>query len=157
MQHFVYPSIAFWLYTVLQYLSSIWSNSLVFHTSEGISSSPAAFLFLIFVSTMLSSSSANCPSLMFNGLLMIFMIGSSVTIGDFPSRFLKCSFHKCIHSSWVAAFSFALAVLFLLLTSFIVCHAIRGCLSSTKSRTLLIWSWMYSVCSFRYVLVHFES
>ena len=68
---------------------------------------------------------------------------------EFPSRYLKCSFHKCICSSWLAAFSFALEVLFLLLTSFTVCHAIRDCLSSTKCRTILIWSWMNSVCSFR--------
>ena len=42
------------------------SNSLVFHTSGGISSSPAAFLFLIFLSTESSSSCVKCPSLMYN-------------------------------------------------------------------------------------------
>ena len=52
--------------------------------------------------------------------------------------------------SWLAAFSLVLAVLFLLLTSLIVCHDIRD---SAESLTLLIWFWMYSVCSFRYTLV----
>ena len=148
MQPFVHFSIVFWLYTVLQYQSSMLSNSLIFHTSSGISSRLAAFLFLIFVFTM-SSSCINCPS----WLLIIFMIGLSVTLGYFPSKFLKCSFHKCLHSFWLAAFSFALEVLFLLLTSFTVCHTIQDCLSSTKFLILLIWSWMYSVCSFKYALV----
>ena len=59
----------------------------------------------------------------------------------------------CIRFSWLAAFSLALKVLFLLLTSFIVCHAIRDCLSSTECRILLIWSLMYSVYSFMYALI----
>ena len=37
------------------------------------------------------------------------------------------------YSCWFVAFNFALAVLFLLLTSFIVCQAILDCLSSTES------------------------
>ena len=40
---------------------------------------------------------------------------------------------------------------FLLLTLFIVCHAILDCLSSTESLILSIWFCMYSVCSFRYM------
>ena len=44
------------------------SNCLVFHTSGGISSSPAACLFLIFLSTESSSSGVNGPSLMSNCL-----------------------------------------------------------------------------------------
>ena len=55
------------------------SNCLVFHTSGGISSSPAAFLFWIFRSTELSSSRVNGPSLMSNCLLIILVIGSCVT------------------------------------------------------------------------------
>ena len=47
-------------------------NCLVFHTSGGFSSSPAAFLFLIF------SSCVNGPSLMSNCLLIILVIGSCV-------------------------------------------------------------------------------
>ena len=39
------------------------SNFLVFHTSGGISSSPAAFVFLIFLSTESSYSRVNGPSL----------------------------------------------------------------------------------------------
>ena len=45
------------------------SNSLVFHTSGGISLSPAAFLFLIFLSTELSSC-VNSSSLISNCLLL---------------------------------------------------------------------------------------
>ena len=52
------------------------SNILVFHTSGGISSSPATFLFLIFLSTESISSIVNGPSLMSNCLLIIFAIGS---------------------------------------------------------------------------------
>ena len=93
------------------------SNCLVFHTSGGISSSPAAFLFLIFLRTESSSSLVNGPSLMSNCLLIILVIGSCVTFGGLPSRFLKCCFRSFILSCWFAAFNFALAVLFLLLTS----------------------------------------
>ena len=59
------------------------SNCLVFHTSGGISSSPAAFLFLIFLSTKSSSSRVNGPSLMSNWLLIILVISSCVTFGGF--------------------------------------------------------------------------
>ena len=53
------------------------------------------------------------PGLMSSLLLTIFVRGLSVTFGEFPRRFLKCSFHIRIRSS----FSLALEVLFLLLTS----------------------------------------
>ena len=131
--------------------NSMSSNCLVFHTSGGISSSPAAFLFLIFVRTESNSSLVNGPSLMSNCLLIILVIGSFVTFGGFPSRFSKCCFHSFTLSCWLAAFNFALAVFFLLLTSFIVCQAILDCLSSTESLILSIWFCMYSVCSFRYM------
>ena len=84
-------------------------------------------------------------------LLIILVIGSCVIFGGFPSRFSKCCFHSFILFCWFAAFSFALAVFFLLLTSFIVCQAILDCLSSTESLILSIWFWMYSVCSFIYM------
>ena len=151
MHPFIHLSIGFWLYTALQWRSSMSSNCLVFHTSGGISSSPAAFLFLIFLRTESSSSCVNGPSLMFNCLLIILVIGSCVIFGGFPSKFSKCCFHSFILSYWFAALSFALAVFFLLLTSFIVCHAILDCLSSTESLILSIWFWMYSVCSFIYM------
>ena len=130
------------------------SNCLVFHTSGGIPSSPAAFLFLIFLRTESSSSWVNGPSLMSNYLLIILVIGSWVTFGGFPSRFSKCCFLSFILSCWFVTFSFALAVVFLLFTSFIVCHAILDCLSSTESLILSIWFCMYSVCSFRYMLAN---
>ena len=69
---------------------------------------------------------------MSNCLLIILVIGSSVIFGGFPSRFLKCCSHSFTLSCWLAVFNFALAVLFLLLTSFIVCQAILDFLSSTK-------------------------
>ena len=124
------------------------SSCLVFHISRGIS---AAFLFLIFLRTESSSSLVNRPSLMSNCLLIILVIGSFVTFGGFPSRLSKCCFHSLILSCWFAAFNFALAVLFLLLTSFIVYQAILDCLSSTESLILSIWFCMYSVGSFRYM------
>ena len=155
MHVFVHLSVVFWLYTALQYRSSMTSHFLVFHISEGISLSFAAFLFLIFLSTMSSSSCISCPSLMSSWLLIIFVIGSSVTFGGFPSKISKCCFLRCIRFSRRAAFSLALTVLFLPFTTFTVCHAILDCLSSTESLILLIWFWLYSVCSFRYTSVHF--
>ena len=143
MHPFVHLSIVFWLYMALQCQSSMSLNSLVFHTSGGISSSPATYSFLIFLSTE-SSSCVNCPSLMSNCLLIILMIGSCVTFGGFLSKFLKC-LHCCIRSSWLIAFSLAFAELFLLLTLFTVCHAILDCLSSIESLILSIWFCMYSV------------
>ena len=121
------------------------SNSLVFQSSGGISS-PATFLFLIFLSSE-SSSCVNCPSLMSNCLLIILVIGSCVTFGWFPSKFSKCCFHSCIRSSWMV-------VHLLLITSFTVCHAILDGKSSTESPNLLIWFCMYSVCSFRHMLAN---
>ena len=154
MHPFIHLSIRFWLYTALQCRSSRSLNCLVFHTSGGISSSPAAFLFLIFLSTMSSSSCVNGLSLMSNCLLIILVTGSCVTFRGFPSKFSKCCFHRCIHSCWLVVFSLALTVFFLLITSFTVCHAILDCLSSTESLILSIWFCMYSVCSFRYVLAN---
>ena len=127
------------------------SNCLVFHTTGVISSSPAAFLFLIFLRTESSSSLVNGPSLMSNCLLIILVIGSFVTFVGFPSRFSKCCFDSFTLSCWLAAFNFALSVLILLLTSIIFCQAILDCLSSTESLILSIWFFMYSVCSFRYM------
>ena len=112
MHPFIHLSIGFWLYTALQCRSSMSSNCLVFHTSGGISSSPAAFLFLIFLRTESSSSCVNGPSLMSNCLLIILVIGSCVIFGGFPSKFSKCCFHSFILSCWFAALSFALALSF---------------------------------------------
>ena len=93
------------------------SNCLVFHTSGGISSSPAAFLFLIFLRTESSSSCVNGLSLMSNCLLIILVIGSCVIFGGFPSRFSKCCFHSfvCLQLSvllWLCLFFYSLRLLF---------------------------------------------
>ena len=109
MYPFIHLSIWFWLYTALQCQSSMSSNCLVFHTSEGISSSPAAFLFLSFLSTESSPFEYTVlvwcliaywveslwvygPSLMSNCLLIILMIGSWVTSEEFLSKFSKVLF-----------------------------------------------------------------
>ena len=91
---------------------------------------------------------------MSNCLQIIFVIGSCLTFGRFPSKFSKCCFDCCICSSWLVAFTLAFTVHFLLLTSFTVCYAILDCLSSTESLILSIWFCMYSVCSFRYMLAN---
>ena len=130
------------------------SNCLVFHTSGGILSSPVAFLFSIFLSTVSNSFWVDGLSLMSNCLLTILMIGSCVTFSGFPSRFSKCCFHSFICSCWFVAFSLALVVLFLLLTSFIVYQAILDCLSFTELLILSIWFCMYSASSFRYMLAN---
>ena len=147
-------SIVLWLYTALQCRSSMSSNSLVFHTSVGISSSPAAFLFKIFLSTESSSSCIICPSLISCWLVIIFVSDLCVIFRGFRSKFSKYCFLRCIRSSWLVAFNLVFTVLFLLFTSFTVCHAILDCLCSTDSLILLIWFCMYSVCSFRYMLVN---
>ena len=106
------------------------------------------------ISSSSSSYRAGSTDILFfmsNCLLIILVIGSGVIFGGFPSKFSKCCFHSFILSCWFAALSFALAVFFLLLTSFIVCQAILDCLSSTESLILSIWFWMYSVCSFIYM------
>ena len=154
MHPFVHLSIVFWLYMALQYWSSMSPNCLVFHTSGGISSSPAAFLFLIILSTESTCSCVNFPTLMSNCLLIIIVIGSCITFRGFPRKFSKCCFHSYILSSWLVVFSLAFAMLFLLLTMFTVCHAILDCISSTESLILLIWFCMYSVYSFRYMLAN---
>ena len=115
---------------------------------------PCHFPTFIFFSTKLSSFCVHCPGSMTCWLLIIQGIDSSVPFGGFPSKFSKCCFHSCIHSSLLAAFILALAVPFLLLTSFNVCHAILDYLSSTDSLILLIWFCVSSVCSLRYALVH---
>ena len=81
-------------------------------------------------------------------------IGLCVTSGEFPRKFSKSCFYSCVRSSWLAAFSLAFAVFFLLLSSFTVCHTILDCQSSTESLILLIRFCMYSVCSLRYMIVN---
>ena len=81
-------SIVFWLYMVLQYQSSMLLNFLVFYTFCWYFIKTGCFSVLNF-SIKLSSSYINCLNLMSCWLLIIFMIGSSVTLGDFPSRLLK--------------------------------------------------------------------
>ena len=93
------------------------------------------------------------PSLMSSWLLIIFVIGLSVTLEDFPSRLLKCSFYIYIRSSWLTAFSLALEAPCLLFISLNVCYAIQDCLSSTKFLISLTWPWMYSICSFWYAKI----
>ena len=128
----------------------------MFHTSGNISSRPAAFLLLFYYGDTLNSSSINGPSLIYYWQLINFVIGLLMTIGESSNRFLKCSFEICIPSSCLTNFSFALKVLFLLLTSFIACHAIRDCQSYTKRHILLIWHWIYYCCYFDvYYLVFF--
>ena len=131
MHPFVHQSMVFWLYTALQCRSSMSSNCMVFHTSGRFSSCPAVFLFLIFLSTVSSSSCVNGPSLISDFLLIILETGSCVTFGRFLSKFSKCYFHRFIHSCWLVCLSLAFALLFLLFTLFIVCHTILDCLSST--------------------------
>ena len=108
----------------------------------------------IILCTESSYSCVNYLSLMSNCLLMILVIRSCVTFGAFPSKFSKCCFHRRIRSWWLVTFSLAFSVLFLLLTSFTVCHAILDCLSSTESLILSIWFCMHIVCSFRYMLAN---
>ena len=149
---FVHLPIVFLLYTVLPCRSSVveFPGLLYFW---GYFIKPCCFPFRIFRSTESSSSCLCCFRLMSSWLLNIFVISSCKTFGGFPSKLSKRCFYRCIRSSWLVAFCLSFAVLFILLTSFTVCHAIVDCLSSTESRILLIWFCMSSICSFRYRLV----
>ena len=115
------PFVNLCLYTALQNRGSISSNFLVFHTSRGISSRPAAFLFLIFPSNSLNYSWVNCPSLTSSWLLIIFVIRFISDFGEFSKKILKCSFHVCI-CSWLAAFSFFLSFHLLSSTLFVIVY-----------------------------------
>ena len=151
IQPFVYLSIGFWLATAWQYWSSMSSNLFVFHTSGDISWRLAGFFFLTFLNTKPGSSCVKSPSLMSSWSQIILTIWSSVTLEGFPSKLSKYCFHRCFCSSSLSAF----AVLFILLTSITICHAILNSLSSTECLILLIWFWMYFVCSFGCTLVYF--
>ena len=82
------------------------------------------------------------------------MIGSWITSGGFPSKFSKCCFHRFIRSCWLVAFRLVFAVLFILLTSFIACHAILDWLLSTESLILWIRFCMHSFWPFSYMLAN---
>ena len=133
-------SIVFWLYTVLQCRSNMSLNSLIFHTSGGISSSPAAFLFLIFLSTESRSSCVNCPSLMSYWSLIIYVIGSCVTFWSFPSKILKCFFPGCICSF---QFSFCSALPPAHFVYRLPCHPRLSIFNQVSNLIDLIW---YVIC-----------
>ena len=100
MHPFIHLSILFWLKNALHCRSNMSSNCLIFHTSGGISSSPAVFLFLIFLRTESSSSLMNGPSLMSNCLMIILVIGSCVTFGAFRMYFFaRACAHTLTHTS----------------------------------------------------------
>ena len=150
MHPFVHLSIGFWLYTALQCRSSMSSNCLVFHTSGGISSSPAAFLFLIFLRTESSSSCVNGPSLMSNCLLIILVIGSGVIFGGFPSKFSKCCFHSFILSCWFAALKFCFGRV-LSSAHFVYCLPGNSRLSIFHRVSNLIYLILNVFCLFLYI------
>ena len=83
------------------------SNCLVFNTSGGISSSPAAFLFSIFLNNESSSSRENDLSLMSKCILVILVIGSCVISGGFSCRFSKCFFPQFYSFLLVCSFQFS--------------------------------------------------
>ena len=139
----------FCLLTALHHQRSMSSNFLVFYTSSGISSRPAAFLLLTVFGTALSLSAVMCPSLMSYWMLIISSVSLSVNSEKFPRLILDVSFHF-----WnLFDFSLDLEVLFLTLTLFTVFHANWDCLSSTVFLILLIWLCRYPSCSFWFVIV----
>ena len=126
------------------------SNCLVFHTSGGISSSPAAFLFLIFLRTESSSSSVNGPSLMSNCLLIILVIGSCVIFGGFPSKFSKCCFHSFISFLLVCCFKFCFGCV-LSSAHFVYCLPGYSRLSIFHRVSNLIYLILNVFCLFLYI------
>ena len=129
-QPFVYFSIMFYSYSAF-HKQSMLSNFLVFHTLGGILSKLAAFFLLIFPHS-------------------------------FPAGYLwfqKCSWEdswKDLSTSEVILLGWHLQVswdAFPPLTSFTVCHASFDWLCSTEFLIWLIWHWIYSSCSFLFVLV----
>ena len=117
----------FFMYGVAKSKKS--SNFLVFHTSERILSWPAIFLLLIFASTPSSFSWVNCPSLISDCLLIIFVIDLLVTLGEFPSRFLKCSVLLTLFPCYLSIRLFCYVLLAPICCSkivFLPCHLIVG-------------------------------
>ena len=98
-------------------------HQISFHTSGGISSSPASLLLLILFITVSSSSSVSCPIFNPSWSWIVSLFGLSVILGGFPSTFSKRSFNFWGLSSWLAAFTFDIDMFFLLIISFIVCYA----------------------------------
>ena len=112
----------------------------------GISSSPAAFLFKIFLRTEWSSSLVNAPSLMSNCLLIILVIGSFDTFGGFPSRFSKCCFQ---FYSFLLACSFQFCFCSALpSTHFVYCLPGYPRLSIFHQVSNLIYLILYVFCQF---------
>ena len=128
------------------------SNFLVFHTTGGISSSPAAFLFLIFLSSKSSSSCVNCPSLMSCRLLIIFAISSSVIFGGFISKFSKCFFPPVYSFFFVGSFQLSSRST-LPSTHFVYCLPCYPRLSIFNQISNLIDLILYVFCLFFYVYV----
>ena len=92
------------------------------------------------------------PNLMFNWPLIISLEDLSVI----SRGFLADSWNVLFTSEvFLLALSFVLGVFFLPLTSFTVCNANYDHLFFPEFLLLFIWLWMYSHCSFWYVLILF--
>ena len=99
MQPFVHLAIVFCWYTALQNRSRKIIKFPCLPYFWGYFVEAGNFSAFNFIHTMLCFSSINCLSRMSSWQLN-FVIGLSVTLGEFPSRFLKYSFHVCIRFSW---------------------------------------------------------
>ena len=126
------------------------SNCLVFHTSGGISSSPAAFLFLIFLRTESSSSCVNGSSLMSNCLLIILVIGSCVIFGGFPGQFFEVLFPQFYSFLLVCCFQFCFGCV-LSSAHFVYCLPGYSRLSIFHRVSNLIYLILNVFCLFLYI------
>ena len=117
------------------------------HSIETYSFSVFVVFSSLFFNTASSSTSINCDSVMSCWPLITFWIVFSVILEWFPCRFLKCSFHFWILSSWLAA---------LLLLPKCSPSRLLHLLSIVVFASVYLqpnWPWMYPNCSFWYVLV----
>ena len=123
------------------------------NTSGGILLKAAAFWFLIFVSTTLSSSWVNYPILM-SSLLINFCDRVNCTFREFCKQILE-TFFPHVYLFFLAGSFYFSSGGSLPFTHFIcVCHVIQDCLSCIEFLILLIWFWMFQFFSFYHTYIY---
>ena len=92
---------------------------------------------------------------MSNWLLIIFVIGSCVTLGALPSKFSKCCFRYCIRSFLAGSFQFSFRNV--LPSAHFLYHLPcypRLSIFIQVSKLIDLISYLYSICSFRYIIAY---
>ena len=121
------------------------SNFFVFRTIGGITSRPAAFLILIFVSPTSSSSVNNSRKMSKWPLKFFWYVYPSE---EFPSRCLKWCFHIGIRSPCSANFNFVLVVFFISVVLIVIVYLLPSILFYCFSFVYILVSFLFFVFVF---------